>query len=329
MLTRRPCGCRRPVLFFCRLAAIRALVARVLVRAGMASPGSKRKLAVGAEAPVDGSAGNLFARRRLEKSAGSAEEEERRKRKHQDIAYELEHYADADVLLEGKTRPPERWTKQWNGIAGMRARVVAAVDDMGCGEQSQKRDTPEYRYQVLTSLMLSSQTKDPVTAAAVEALTAHGLTVDNILATPDAKLDSLIAKVGFHNRKTTYMKKTAAILKEQHAGDIPRTLEGLMALPGVGPKMATLCMQHAWDENHGIGVDVHVHRIANRLGWTGKRKTATPEQTRAALEDWLPRSLWAPVNPMLVGFGQTTCRPVGPLCGECDIKSVCPTGRRA
>src|SRR5262245_1356781 len=66
----------------------------------------------------------------------------------------------------------------------------------------------------------------------------------------------------------------------------------------------------------GIGVDTHVHRIANLLGWV---HTPTPEKTRVALESWLPEALWGPVNPLLVGFGQSICLPRVPKCGECSL----------
>eukprot|EP01087_Luapelamoeba_hula_P013771 TRINITY_DN3961_c0_g1_i1.p1 TRINITY_DN3961_c0_g1~~TRINITY_DN3961_c0_g1_i1.p1 ORF type:complete len:274 (+),score=55.35 TRINITY_DN3961_c0_g1_i1:525-1346(+) len=87
--------------------------------------------------------------------------------------------------------------------------------------------------------------------------------------------------------------------------------------------MAYLCLQHAWNKNEGIGVDVHVHRISNRLHWV---HTKTPEQTRQALEDWLPKEYWQVVNTMLVGFGQTICKPVGPKCTTCLLSKTCPTG---
>lgn len=72
------------------------------------------------------------------------------------------------------------------------------------------------------------------------------------------------------------------------------------------------------------GVDTHVHRISNRLGWV-KKKTKTPEDTRKALEAWLPKELWYEINHMLVGFGQTICRPVGPHCNSCLNKATCPS----
>ena len=75
-----------------------------------------------------------------------------------------------------------------------------------------------------------------------------------------------------------------------------------------------------------VGVDTHVHRIANRLGWT-RRQSKTPEHTQKELEDWLPRSLWDEVNVLLVGFGQQRCTPVKPQCGGCLNKDLCPVGK--
>ncbi|VDN20476.1 unnamed protein product, partial [Dibothriocephalus latus] len=89
-------------------------------------------------------------------------------------------------------------------------------------------------------------------------------------------------------QKAKFIKKTCEILHSDYADDIPDTVEKLMTLPGVGPKMAHLAMRCAWKIISGIGVDTHVHRISNRLKWVPK-PTKTPEQTRLALEAWLPR----------------------------------------
>jgi endonuclease-3 len=102
-----------------------------------------------------------------------------------------------------------------------------------------------------------------------------------------------------------------------------------MALPGIGPKMAHLTMQCAWHKTVGIGVDTHVHRISNRLGWV---KTKNPEETRKDLEDWLPPSHWREINALLVGFGQICCLPVKPSCTTCPVKDSCQkvgTAKRA
>ena len=176
--------------------------------------------------------------------------------------------------------------------------------------------------------MLSSQTKDTTNAMTMERLRTElpspGLTLSNILAVEPARLNELIYACGFHNNKTRYIKATAEILRDKYDGDIPDTVEGLTSLPGVGPKMAYLCMSSAWGKTVGIGVDVHVHRITNLWGW---HRTKTPEETRAALEAWLPRDKWHEINHLLVGFGQTICLPVGRDCGACALseKGLCPS----
>src|SRR5271170_7638758 len=177
--------------------------------------------------------------------------------------------------------------------------------------------------------MLSSQTKDTTNAVAMARLQKElpaykeggppGLNLENILAVDPQLLNELIWVVGFHNNKTKYIKAAAIILRDNYNSDIPDTIEGLMSLPGVGPKMAYLCMSVAWGRTEGIGVDVHVHRITNLWGWQGGSGTKGPEETRLALQRWLPRELWHEINWLLVGFGQTVCLPVGRKCGDCDL----------
>ena len=124
-----------------------------------------------------------------------------------------------------------------------------------------------------------------------------------------------------------YIKQSAVILRDEWNGDIPDTIEGLTSLPGVGPKMAYLCMSVAWDRTEGIGVDVHVHRITNLWGWN---KTKNPEETRLALQSWLPHEKWREINWLLVGLGQAVCLPVGRRCGDCNLglQGLCKAAER-
>lgn len=176
--------------------------------------------------------------------------------------------------------------------------------------------------------MLSSQTKDTTNAIAMRRLQtelpAPGLSLETILDVDPVRLNEMIYSVGFHNNKTRYIKATALILRDNFAGDIPDTIEGLTSLPGVGPKMGYLCLSAAWGRTEGIGVDVHVHRITNLWGW---HKTKAPEETRLALQAWLPREKWHDINHLLVGFGQTICLPVGRDCRVCTLsdKGLCPS----
>lgn len=209
----------------------------------------------------------------------------------------------------------------------MRAARDAVVDTMGCERSADPAaDAPTRRFQTLVSLMLSSQTKDQVTFACMQRLLAAGLTASRLAAASEAEIAALLSAppaVGFWRKKAVYLRAAAQHCAAAHGGDIPPTLEGLLALAGVGPKMAHICMTAAWGRSEGIGVDTHVHRIANRLGWV---RTAMPEQTRAALEALLPREEWAELNVLLVGFGQQRCTPVAPQCEGCLARSSCPTG---
>lgn len=232
-------------------------------------------------------------------------------------------------------KEPKGWKEILSGIEEMRANKDAEVDKYGC-EVFYDEDFPEHvrRFHVLIAAMMSSQTKDPVNAAAMGRLIKHGLTVQSMLEIDQQELAQLIRPVGFFNHKAKYIKQVASILTKQAEGvdvvEIPNTYEGLIALPGVGPKMATLVMNCAWDNTVGICVDTHVHRISNRLKWVktwnkNNPKSQDPEKTRAELEDWLPKEHWGPINPLLVGFGQTICLPRGPKCSECKIRDICPS----
>ena len=237
----------------------------------------------------------------------------------------------AKIITGDKTvSAPENWDTVYSNILEMRKGQNAPVDSMGCEKAHDPNAEPKVqRFQCLVSLILSSQTKDQVNFAAMTKLKLHGLTVDNLLQTDDRTLGELIYPVGFWKKKVQFLKKVAAILKEQYNSDIPDSAEGLCKLPGVGPKMAHICMNVAWKKQSGIGVDTHVHRICNRLGWVkkGKGPTKTPEETRKALEDWLPTSKWSEINWLLVGFGQQICLPVNPKCKECLNVNICPVGR--
>uniref|UniRef100_A0A1I7TWS4 Endonuclease III homolog n=1 Tax=Caenorhabditis tropicalis TaxID=1561998 RepID=A0A1I7TWS4_9PELO len=215
------------------------------------------------------------------------------------------------------------WRRDVEWIRRMREGMVAPVDTMGCHKLADPLAEPKvHRFQVLVALMLSSQTRDEVNAAAMKRLKDHGLSIEKILEFKVTDLEQVLCPVGFYKRKANYLQQAAQILKNQYSGDIPDTLDGLCSLPGVGPKMANLVMQIAWDKCEGIAVDTHVHRISNRLGWI---KTNTPEKTQKALEILLPKEEWQPINHLLVGFGQMLCQPVRPKCSTCLCRFTCPS----
>ena len=214
--------------------------------------------------------------------------------------------------------PPDGWRSTWDLIEELRADRSAVVDRMG-SEAIAAASAPgaDRAYETLISLMLSSQTRDTVNIETMRRLRAHGCTVPNVLATPEAELGALIKGVSFHNTKAAHILRSTRLIADEHGGAVPDTLDGLLALPGVGPKMALLVLQVAFGRVEGISVDTHVHRIANQLAWTGETSTKTPEHTRAALEAWMPREVWADVNLVLVGLGQEVQTERHKLLSKC------------
>ncbi|KAI7892445.1 DNA glycosylase [Mucor mucedo] len=216
-------------------------------------------------------------------------------------------------------KAPKNWEIVYDTLEAYREINKAAVDTMGC-ERLADSKAPAHvqRFQTLVSLMLSAQTKDTVTSAAVIKLQNElkgGLCLESILSLDEAVLDDMIRSVGFHTKKASYIKRTAEILRDQYNGDIPDTIEGLTSLPGVGPKMGYLTLQVAWNKTSVLG-------ISNRLGWV---KTKTPEETRLSLQSWLPKDKWKKINPIMVGYGQIVCLPRGPLCNACPVSQYCPS----
>lgn len=227
-------------------------------------------------------------------------------------------------------QPPANWKKVLEGICKMRSSEDAPVDSMGCEKAGNSLPPKERRFAVLVSSLLSSQTKDNVTHGAIQRLLQNDLlNADAIEKIDEATIKSFIYPVGFYTRKASNLKKIANICLMKYDGDIPGTLEELLLLPGIGPKMAHLVMNVAWNNVQGICVDTHVHRICNRLGWVSrqgtKQKTTCPEETRESLQLWLPKEEWVQINPLLVGFGQTICTPLRPRCGECSVNDLCPS----
>ena len=231
-------------------------------------------------------------------------------------------------LIRGPVgKAPNGWKAVYDAIKEERGRVEAPVDIEGAeqlAEQSTSQETSHF--QTLVGLMLSSQTKDPVTAAAMGRLKDHGLSVQSMREIKEGKLAELIYPVSFYRMKAKHIKKTAEMLQEKHDGAVPDSIDELLELPGVGPKMGYLCLNICFHKIDGIAVDTHVHRICNRLGWVQSKK---PEETRMQLQGWLPKEHWGEVNITLVGWGQTVCKPVKPQCENCPVKDECPTGRSA
>lgn len=239
---------------------------------------------------------------------------------------------------------PSNFVSIYSKVRLMRSMIKTPVDNVGCamlpitinnvfGISKSDIKPKNYRLQLLMSLMLSSQTKDEINAKAMhnvmeycieELGDSEGITLESLLSIEEKALDKEINSVGFHSRKALYIKKSVVLLRDQFDGDVPTTIEGYMSLPGVGPKMGYLALQKSWAKIDGIGVDVHVDRLAKMWKWVDPKKCKTPEHTRKQLESWVPKSLWYEINPVLVGFGQVLCMPRGKRCELCLVNDECP-----
>ena len=140
--------------------------------------------------------------------------------------------------------------------------------------------------------------------------------------TDEAQLYDLLNGSEYRAEKAPRLIALAKILVEQHGGLVPDDLEALLALPGVGRKTANCVLIYAF-EKAALCVDIHCHRITNRLGWV---TTKTPDATEKALEKAMPRDLWAGSNRLFLQHGRAICLPTTPLCSRCPVRPHCAYG---
>ncbi len=181
------------------------------------------------------------------------------------------------------------------------------------------RDEEQTPFRILIATILSLRTKDTLTAQVAPRLFAEADTPQAMLNLDEEHLVELIYPVGFYRNKARTIRQVAALLLEQHQGQVPADLDALLALPGVGRKTANLVLTAGFGLP-GICVDTHVHRICNRWGYV---QTRTPDATEMALRDTLPHEYWLSSNGLLVTLGQNICHPTSPQCSECPVRQWC------
>ena len=172
---------------------------------------------------------------------------------------------------------------------------------------------------VLMSTILSLRTKDEVTGPATVRLFDVVTTPKDISNLEVEQIEKLIYPVGFYKTKARQIHKIAQILQDTYDSKVPADLDLLLELPGVGRKTANLVMAVAFEEP-AICVDIHVHRISNRLGIC---TTKTPEETEFYLRENVSINIWNEFNRPLVALGQVICRPISPKCELCPIENMC------
>ena len=201
-------------------------------------------------------------------------------------------------------------------LAEFRSHPAPVVDLMGA--------QGEGAFRILLATILSARTKDACTAKVCrEKLFPAVKGWNDIRRLSVDELAALVHPVGFFRQKAAAIKKIPDVLDAKFGGRIPETVEELCELPGVGRKTANLVVAVAFGKP-AICVDVHVHRIMNRMGLV---KTETPLDTEMALRRVLPEKYWRTWNACFVSHGQRVCLPRNPRCAECDLRRWCDSAR--
>ncbi len=174
-------------------------------------------------------------------------------------------------------------------------------------------------FSILIGTILSARTKDENTAKVVKRLFSEYKTAKDLANAKTKDIEKIIRSIGFYHVKARRIIDVAKIIQSQYNGMVPANLDQLITLPGVGRKTANCVLVYAF-EKPAIPVDIHVHRISNRLGLV---ETKTPEETEFALMKKMPKKYWLRVNDTFVMYGQNICKPISPMCDVCKIKKLC------
>ena len=174
-------------------------------------------------------------------------------------------------------------------------------------------------YLVLIACILSLRTNDRTTYPATLRMLKLAKTPQEMMKVNEEELAKAIYPVGFYKNKAGQIIELSKILVEKYDGKVPCDIEELCKFRGVGRKTANLVLSEGFNEP-AICVDVHVHRILNRLGYL---KTKNPEETEFTLREKLPKKYWIPINSLLVTHGQNVCKPLKPLCDKCPVEKYC------
>ena len=174
-------------------------------------------------------------------------------------------------------------------------------------------------FSILIGTILSARTKDESTTKVVKELFSKYKTPKDLANAKLKDIEKIIRPIGFFHVKSKRIIEVAKIINSKYKGKVPNDLESLVTLPGVGRKTANCVLVYAY-EKPAIPVDIHVHRISNRLGLVD---TKNPEETEIALMEKIPKKFWLDINDTFVMYGQNICKPISPMCNVCRIKKNC------
>ena len=174
-------------------------------------------------------------------------------------------------------------------------------------------------FSILIGTILSARTKDESTTRIVKDLFKVYKNSKQLANAKIKDVEKIIKSIGFYHVKAKRIIDVAKIIDTKYNGTVPDDLEKLVELPGVGRKTANCVLVYAY-EKPAIPVDIHVHRISNRLGLV---QTKNPEETEFELMKLVPKKYWIDINDTFVMYGQNICKPISPMCDVCKIKNLC------
>jgi endonuclease-3 len=174
-------------------------------------------------------------------------------------------------------------------------------------------------YKILIGTILSARTRDETTTNVIKMLFSKFKNPEELSRANLKEIKELIQKIGFYNVKAARIKEVSKILVEKYNSKVPPNLEDLLSFPGVGRKTANCVLVYGF-RKPAIPVDVHVHRISNRIGIVNTKK---PEETEILLQKSIDRKYWIAVNETFVVFGQNICLPIKPKCNVCHLTKLC------
>lgn len=180
--------------------------------------------------------------------------------------------------------------------------------------------------ELIVATMLSAQCTDKRVNIVTKDLFKRCKTPEDFAAIPQDELETIIRSTGFYRNKAKNIRAMAGKLIDEHGGKVPRTLEQLAALPGVGRKTANVVLGNAYSINEGVVVDTHVGRLSRRLGLT---KHKDPEKVERDLMKLFPRDRWAILSHWLIFHGRQVCFARKPRCADCKLNDICPSAFKA
>ena len=176
--------------------------------------------------------------------------------------------------------------------------------------------------ELLIATILSAQCTDKRVNIVTKELFRVCKTAADFVALPIEQLEELVRTTGFFRAKAKNIKACCAALVARHGGEVPRTMDELTQLAGVGRKTANVVLGNAYGMNIGVVVDTHVSRLSQRLALS---KATTPEKIEADLMRLIPREKWALFSHWLIWHGRRRCVARKPRCAECELAKLCPS----